>query len=149
MRHARRKRKWRPRIRLPCKHATVVPRGFADLPANQLRDIHAAFERTRVFEQLDEWRYLLERLTVPVGRPEAIPLAAYVTITAALPENIAALTVIAKVLRRWPESKASDGWVYCCALVDAFSHWCVGWAIAKLVTDAFVMALRQRHPNWE
>ncbi len=87
MRHAPKKRIYRKSTRLPCKHATVLPRGFADLTTNQLRAIHAAFKRAGVFKQLDEWRYGHERLTVPVGKPEAIPLAAYITVTAALIEN--------------------------------------------------------------
>ncbi len=45
--------------------------------------------------------------------------------------------------------RPTDGWVYCCAVTDAWSRRVVGWAIAdhvrsKLVVDALAMARRQR-----
>lgn len=50
------------------------------------------------------------------------------------------------------QHRARDGWVYCCAVVDAFSRRVVGWSIAdrptsELVTDALEMARWQRHPR--
>ncbi|MBU6213997.1 MAG: IS3 family transposase [Actinomycetales bacterium] len=47
--------------------------------------------------------------------------------------------------------RAADGWVYCCAVVDAFSRKVVGWSIAdhirsELVVDALEMARWQRKP---
>lgn len=49
------------------------------------------------------------------------------------------------------QHRASDGWVYCCAVLDAFSRHVVGWSIADratsdLVTDALEMARWQRRP---
>jgi transposase InsO family protein len=49
------------------------------------------------------------------------------------------------------QHRASDGWVYCCAVIDAYSRRVVGWAIAdhirsELVVDALEMALWQRRP---
>ncbi len=50
------------------------------------------------------------------------------------------------------QHRARDGWVYCCAVVDAFSRRVVGWSIAdrptsELVTDALEMARWQRRPR--
>lgn len=50
------------------------------------------------------------------------------------------------------QHRASDGWVYCCAVLDAFSRRVVGWSIAdratsELVTDALEMARWTRHPR--
>ncbi|MBT9257486.1 IS3 family transposase, partial [Phycicoccus sp. KQZ13P-1] len=49
------------------------------------------------------------------------------------------------------QHRASDGWVYCCAVIDAFSRRIVGWSIAdhirtELVVDALEMARWQRRP---
>jgi len=49
------------------------------------------------------------------------------------------------------QHRAADGWVYCCAVVDAFSRKVVGWSIADhlrtdLVVDALEMARWQRRP---
>lgn len=49
------------------------------------------------------------------------------------------------------QHRASDGWVYCCAVMDAWSRKIVGWAIAdrirtELVIDALDMARWQRRP---
>jgi len=49
------------------------------------------------------------------------------------------------------QHRAGDGWVYCCAVVDAFSRKVVGWSIAdhirtELVVDALEMARWQRRP---
>ena len=48
------------------------------------------------------------------------------------------------------QHRAADGWVYCCAVIDAFSRKVVGWSIAdhvrtELVVDALQMARWQRH----
>ncbi len=50
------------------------------------------------------------------------------------------------------QHRAKDGWVYCCAVLDAYSRRCVGWAIAdqatsELVTDALEMARWRRRPQ--
>ncbi len=47
---------------------------------------------------------------------------------------------------------AADGWVYCCAVIDAYSRRVVGWSIAdhirsELVVDALEMARWQRRPE--
>jgi len=47
------------------------------------------------------------------------------------------------------QHRAADGWVYCCAVVDAFSRKVVGWSIADhlrtdLVVDALEMARWQQ-----
>ena len=49
------------------------------------------------------------------------------------------------------QHRAADGWVYCCAVIDAFSRKIVGWSIAdhirtELVVDALEMARWQRRP---
>jgi putative transposase len=49
------------------------------------------------------------------------------------------------------QHRAPDGWVYCCAVIDAFSRRVVGWSIAdhlrsELVVDALQMARWQRQP---
>lgn len=49
------------------------------------------------------------------------------------------------------QHRARDGWVYCCAVIDAFSRRVVGWSIAdhvrsELVVDALQMARWQRRP---
>lgn len=49
------------------------------------------------------------------------------------------------------QHRAADGWVYCCAVIDAFSRKVVGWSIAdhvrsELVVDALEMARWQRRP---
>lgn len=49
------------------------------------------------------------------------------------------------------QHRASDGWVYCAAVLDVHSRRCVGWAIAdhlrtELVVDALDMARWQRKP---
>ncbi|WP_051750760.1 IS3 family transposase, partial [Phycicoccus jejuensis] len=49
------------------------------------------------------------------------------------------------------QHRASDGWVYCCAVIDAYSRRVVGWSIAdhirtELVVDALDMARWQRRP---
>jgi len=49
------------------------------------------------------------------------------------------------------QHRASDAWVYCCAVMDAWSRRVVGWAIAdhvrsELVVDALEMARWQRSP---
>ncbi len=49
------------------------------------------------------------------------------------------------------QHRAKDGWVYCCAVIDAFSRKVVGWSIAdhirtELVIDALEMARWQRRP---
>ncbi|NNG37165.1 IS3 family transposase [Nakamurella aerolata] len=49
------------------------------------------------------------------------------------------------------QHRASDGWVYCCAVIDAYSRRIVGWSIAdhirtELVVDALEMARWQRRP---
>jgi putative transposase len=50
------------------------------------------------------------------------------------------------------QHRASDGWVYCCAVIDAYSRRIVGWSIAdhirtELVVDALDMARWQRRPS--
>jgi transposase InsO family protein len=50
------------------------------------------------------------------------------------------------------QHRAADGWVYCCAVIDAFSRRVVGWSIAdhirsELVVDALEMARWQRRPG--
>ncbi len=50
------------------------------------------------------------------------------------------------------QHRATDGWVYCCAVIDACSRRVVGWSIAdhlrtELVTDALQMAQWQRRPT--
>ena len=50
------------------------------------------------------------------------------------------------------QHRATDGWVYCCAVIDAFSRKVVGWSIAdhirtELVVDALEMARWQRRPT--
>lgn len=50
------------------------------------------------------------------------------------------------------QHRAADGWVYCCAVLDAFSRKVVGWSIAdhvrsELVVDALEMARWQRSPQ--
>jgi len=50
------------------------------------------------------------------------------------------------------QHRAADGWVYCCAVIDAFSRRVVGWSIAdhirtELVVDALQMARWQRRPQ--
>jgi len=49
------------------------------------------------------------------------------------------------------QHRATDGWVYCCAVIDAYSRRIVGWSIAdhirtELVVDALEMARWQRRP---
>jgi putative transposase len=49
------------------------------------------------------------------------------------------------------QHRPSDGWVYCCAVIDAFSRRIVGWSIAdhirtELVVDALEMARWQHRP---
>jgi putative transposase len=49
------------------------------------------------------------------------------------------------------QHRAADGWVYCCAVIDAFSRRVVGWSIAdhirtELVVDALQMARWARRP---
>ncbi len=49
------------------------------------------------------------------------------------------------------QHRAKDGWVYCAAVIDAFSRWVVGWSIsdritAEIVVDALEMA-RWRRPE--
>ena len=49
------------------------------------------------------------------------------------------------------QHRARDGWVYCAAVIDAYSRRVVGWSIAErataeLVTDALEMARWQRKP---
>lgn len=50
------------------------------------------------------------------------------------------------------QHRASDGWVYCCAVIDAYTRRVVGWSIAdhirsELVVDALEMARWQRRPD--
>ena len=50
------------------------------------------------------------------------------------------------------QHRASDVWVYCCAVVDAYSRRVVGWSIAdhirsELVVDALEMARWHRRPG--
>lgn len=50
------------------------------------------------------------------------------------------------------QHRAADGWVYCCAVIDAYSRRVVGWSIAdhirtELVVDALQMARWQRRPQ--
>jgi transposase InsO family protein len=50
------------------------------------------------------------------------------------------------------QHRARDGWVYCCAVLDAYSRRIVGWSIAdhlrsELVVDALEMARWQRRPE--
>lgn len=50
------------------------------------------------------------------------------------------------------QHRAGDGWVYCCAVMDAWSRRIVGWSIAdhirsELVVDALQMARWQRRPQ--
>jgi transposase InsO family protein len=50
------------------------------------------------------------------------------------------------------QHRARDGWVYCCAVLDAYSRRVVGWSIAdhlrsELVVDALEMARWQRRPE--
>ena len=50
------------------------------------------------------------------------------------------------------QHRASDGWVYCCAVIDAWSRRVVGWSIAdhmrsELVVNALEMARWQRSPE--
>lgn len=50
------------------------------------------------------------------------------------------------------QHRATDGWVYCCAVIDAYSRRVVGWSIAdhirtELVVDALQMARWQRRPQ--
>jgi putative transposase len=49
------------------------------------------------------------------------------------------------------QHRARDGWVYCVAVIDAYSHVVVGWSIgdhlwSELVVDALKMARWQRKP---
>ncbi len=49
------------------------------------------------------------------------------------------------------QHRAADGWVYCCAVIDAHSRRIVGWSIAdhirsELVVDALEMARWRRRP---
>ena len=49
------------------------------------------------------------------------------------------------------QHRAADGWVYCCAVIDACTRRVVGWSIAdhirsELVVDALQMARWQRRP---
>lgn len=49
------------------------------------------------------------------------------------------------------QHRARDGWVYCAAVIDAFSRRVVGWSIsdrvtAEIVVDALEMARWQRRP---
>ena len=49
------------------------------------------------------------------------------------------------------QHRANDGWVYCCAVIDAYTRRIVGWSIAdhirtELVVDALEMASWQRRP---
>ena len=49
------------------------------------------------------------------------------------------------------QHRARDGWVYCCAVIDAYTRRIVGWSIAdhirtELVVDALEMARWQRRP---
>jgi putative transposase len=73
-------------------------------------------------------------------------------------KDIAAdLGIAESCLRRWMKQADIDddhlqgGWVYCCAVIDAWSRRVVGWSIAdhlrtELVVDALSMAHRQRRP---
>ena len=50
------------------------------------------------------------------------------------------------------QHRTADGWVYCCAVLGAFSRKVVGWSIAEhvrseLVVDALEMARWQRSPD--
>lgn len=50
------------------------------------------------------------------------------------------------------QHRARDGWIYCAAVIDAYSRRIVGWSIAdratsELVTDALEMARWQRRPE--
>lgn len=50
------------------------------------------------------------------------------------------------------QHRTADGWVYCCAVIDAYSRRIVGWSIAdhirsELVVDALEMARWQRRPE--
>lgn len=50
------------------------------------------------------------------------------------------------------QHRARDGWVYCAAVIDAFSRRIVGWSIsdritAEIVVDALEMARWQRRPQ--
>jgi transposase InsO family protein len=50
------------------------------------------------------------------------------------------------------QQRAADGWVYCCAVIDAWGRRVVGWSIAdhirsELVVDALAMARWQRRPD--
>ncbi|MGA0569047.1 IS3 family transposase [Rathayibacter sp. KR2-224] len=50
------------------------------------------------------------------------------------------------------QHRAKDGWVYCAAVIDAFSRRIVGWSISdrvrsELVVDALEMARWQRRPE--
>ena len=50
------------------------------------------------------------------------------------------------------QHRADDGWVYCCAVIDAWNRKVVGWSIAdhirtELVVDALEMARWQRRPD--
>lgn len=50
------------------------------------------------------------------------------------------------------QQRATDGWVYCCAVIDAYSRQVVGWSItdhvrSELVVDALQMVRWQRRPE--
>lgn len=50
------------------------------------------------------------------------------------------------------QHRASDGWVYCCAVINAWSRKVVGWSMAdhvrsELVVEALEMARWQRSPH--
>jgi transposase InsO family protein len=51
-----------------------------------------------------------------------------------------------------PNTRTREGWLYCCAVLDAFSRRIVGWSIdsrtdATLVVNALDMAIRNRRPE--
>ena len=50
------------------------------------------------------------------------------------------------------QHRTREGWLYCCAVLDAFSRRIVGWSIdskaeATLVVDALGMTIRNRRPT--
>ena len=54
--------------------------------------------------------------------------------------------------RPYTQHRARDGWVYCPAVIDAYSRRIVGWSIsdritAEIVVDALEMARWRRRPN--
>ncbi|PRC58966.1 IS3 family transposase, partial [Mycobacterium sp. ITM-2017-0098] len=49
------------------------------------------------------------------------------------------------------QHRTREGWLYCCAVLDAFSRRIVGWSMdskadATLVVNALDMAIRNRRP---